>query len=124
MKKKEYSNLICQILNSNAFKEKLSTVNLNFSNLKQESNIRNIVLEELNQIFNNNTIKAFAEHPRIKGSRVDLSIIDQKDIKNPYKVEFKYQFTKDGKKMKNYHRIINKDFEFRQSDLFILTIAN
>lgn|SRR5690554_1894846 len=124
MDNKNYTNIICQIINSNHFKNKLSKVSDNFSNLKQENHIRNIILEELNQIFDNNTVKAFAEHPRINGSRVDLSIIEQKDIKNPFKVEFKYQFTKDSKEMVNYHRTINKDFELRQSNLFILTIAN
>ena len=124
MESKKYTDLICQIINSNHFKNKLSNVSDNFSNLKQENYIRNIILEELNQIFDNNTVKAFAEHPRINGSRVDLSIIELNDIKNPFKIEFKYQFTKDDKEMENYHRIINKDFELRQSDLFILTIAN
>ncbi|MFA5299516.1 MAG: hypothetical protein WC389_15105 [Lutibacter sp.] len=124
MKNKNYPKIICEIINSDSFKTKLSTISYNYTNLKQENNIRNVILEELNQILNNTTTRAFAEHPRIEGSRVDLSIIDQNDIKNPYKIEFKYQFTKDDNEMENYHRIINKDFEFRKSDLFILTISN
>lgn len=124
MDNKNFTDLICQIISSNDFKNKLSKVSDNFSNMKQENHIRNIILEELNQIFDNKNVRAFAEHPRINGARVDLSIIEQNDIQKPFKIEFKYQFTKDDKDMENYHRIINKDFEFRQSDLFILTIAN
>lgn len=124
MENKSYTDIICQIINSNNFKNKLAKVSDNFSNLKQENHIRNIILEELNQILDNNKVRAFAEHPRINGARVDLSIIKQSDIQKPFKIEFKYQFTKDDKQMENYHRIINKDFKIRQSDLFILTIAN
>src|SRR5690606_27920849 len=94
--------------------------------LKQENFIRNIVLEELNSFFlkNSYNLKAFAEHPRINGSRVDLSIIDRQDKENPFKIEFKFQFTKDSNHLKDYHRVIKKDFEDRKSDLFILAIAN
>lgn len=121
---KSYSDLICEIINSKRFKDKLSQINNNFPNLKQENHIRNIILEELNQNLDNDTFRAFAEHPRIENSRVDLSIIDKSNINRPFKIEFKYQFTKDDNQMKNYHRVINKDFEYRKSDLFVLIIAS
>lgn len=119
-----YADTICDIIDSQQFKDKLIQINNNYSNLKQESFIRNTVLEELNNIFSNDslTIKAFAEHPRINGSRVDLSIIESNDLENPFKIEFKFQFSNDG--MINYHRVIQKDFIDRKSDLFILIIAD
>lgn len=126
MEVKNYVNKICDIINSTEFKDKMIIVNSNYSNLKQENFIRNLILEELNTFFLKNSydIRAFAEHPRINGSRVDLSIIDVRNKKNPFKIEFKFQYSKDSNHMKDYHRVIKKDFEDRQSDLFILTIAN
>lgn len=123
MKNKDYPGEICKIIDSDSFKTKLSIISHNYSNLKQENNIRNIILEEL-KVWNNTTTRAFAEHPRINGSRVDLSIIDQNDLENPYKIEFKFQFTKDANQMKNYQQVICNDFILRKSDLFILTISN
>lgn len=126
METKHYVNKICEIINSTEFKERMISVNNNYSNLKQENFIRNIILEELNAFFlkNSYNIKSFAEHPRINGSRVDLSIINSQNIENPFKIEFKFQFSKDGNDLENYHRVIKKDFEYRNSDLFILVIAN
>lgn len=123
MNKELYVNKICEIINSNEFRNKLNFINNNYSNLKQENLIRNSILEELNTFYSNNSLdfKAFAEHPRINGSRVDLSIVDKQNKEFPFKIEFKFQYSKD---LENYHRVIEKDFEFRNSDLFILTIAN
>ena len=84
-------------------------------------------LEQINEyLIANNCInhRAFAEHPRIDGCRVDLSIVNQECIKNPYKIEFKYQFSGDNNNMLNYWKVIKKDFELRSSDLFILIISN
>ena len=126
MERKKYVDTICKIINSETFKHKIISINNNYSNLKQESFIRNTILEGLNKIFqdNNLEIKAFAEHPRINRSRVDLSIVNNQDKENPFRIEFKFQFSKDDNNMENYHRVINKDFEYRNSDLFILAIAD
>ena len=70
------------------------------------------------------SLKAIAEHPRIKGTRIDLSIVDAENIEKPFKIEFKYQFSKDCNNLKDYWKIINKDFEVRVSDLFILIISD
>jgi len=123
---KYYVNKITEIINSPEFKNRMIFVNSNYSNLKQENFIRNIILEELNAFFfkNSYNIKAFAEHPRINSSRVDLSIIDSQNKTNPFKIEFKFQFSNDNYQMENYHSVIKKDFEDRKSDLFILIIAN
>lgn len=119
--------IISNIINSEEFRKKLETISANYTNLKQENVIRNYILERLNEYFFENgdsEKKAFAEHPRHNGSRVDLSIIDSKKRDQPYKIEFKYQFSGDNKNMTDYTRIIEKDFELRKSDLFILIIAH
>jgi hypothetical protein len=120
--------IISNIINSEEFRKKLETISANYTNLKQENVIRNYILERLNEYFFENGDRetiVFAEHPRHNGSRVDLSIIDSKKLDQPsYKIEFKYQFSGDNKNMTDYARIIEKDFELRKSDLFILIIAH
>ena len=88
-----YDEIILDIINSDSFKKNLVKINNNYNNLKQENHIRNYILEQINEyLIANNCInhRAFAEHPRIDGCRVDLSIVNQECIKNPYKIEFKY----------------------------------
>ena len=122
-----YDEIILDIINSDSFKKNLVKINNNYNNLKQENHIRNYILEQINEyLIANNCInhRAFAEHPRIDGCRVDLSIVNQECIKNPYKIEFKYQFSGDNNNMLNYWKVIKKDFELRSSDLFILIISN
>jgi hypothetical protein len=120
-------NRISEIIKSKKFKNKLNFLNENYSNQKQELLIRNIILEELNEYFNSNNLsnlKAFAEHPRVDKARVDLSIVNKQDIENPILIELKYQFTNDFKQLINYKGVIEKDFENRKSDMFILIISN
>lgn len=100
---------ICTILCSHAFKERLDLICRNYSNLKQESHIRNAILE----LFNENCPKeyrAFAEHPRNYGRRVDLSIINRNDLEHPFTVEFKYNFSRDANSFLDYYNTINDDF--------------
>jgi ribosomal protein S8 len=120
---------ILEVLNSANFKKSLTRINLNYSNLKQENLIRNSILEEFNSIFEKNTPsrKAFAEHPRIKNSRVDLSIVDNKNIQNPFLIELKYQFNNDYQGLVNFKPVIKHDFERyvgKQINLFILIVAS
>lgn len=127
LQRNNFHELIIDIINSDKFKTYLEKINHNYCNLKQESHIRNYILEEVNDflVLNNYfKYKAFAEHPRVNGFRVDLSIINQDEIDNPFKIEFKYQFSGDDNNMLNYWKVIKKDFEFRESDLFILIISN
>lgn len=122
-----YEKIIHDIINSEDLKKRLEIINTNYNNLKQENIIRNYILEKLNVYFDSENLyhlKAFAEHPRINLSRADLSIVDSNDKENPYKIEFKYQFSGDNKNMTNYEHVIQKDFEDRQSSLFILIIAH
>src|SRR5690606_840727 len=51
-------------------------------------------------------------------------IVNLENIKNPFKVEFKFQFSKDNKNLKNYWKVIQKDYEIRNSNLFILIVAH
>lgn len=68
MKNKDYPERICEIIDSDSFKTKLSIISHNYSNLKQENNIRNIILEELNRIFkkNKNNNKSFCRTSKNK----------------------------------------------------------
>jgi hypothetical protein len=127
-------NKISEIINDKELKTKLEYINDNYSNLKQENLIRNVILENLNEYFKLNNLpnlKAFAEHPRENRNRVDLSIVDN-EIKNEkgkpqplLKIEFKYQFSKDCDELMDYKGIINKDFNGkRKSDMFILIVCH
>ena len=125
------TSLICDIVKSDAFRNRLISINTNYPNLKQEAFIRNAILEMLNEHFylaNNPTLKAFAEHPR-KHGRVDLSIIDKDNLENPFLIEFKYQFPYDIVHYV-YSNTIKRDFHARkfspnkQTDLFVLFIAS
>ncbi|WP_218599748.1 hypothetical protein [Polaribacter sp. NJDZ03] len=124
--KKLVETQISEIINSQKFKNKLIFLNHNYSNQKQELLIRNILLEELNEYFNSNNftdLKAFAEI-RVGKVRIDLTVIDIKNIDNPVRIELKYQFTNDFKQFLNYKGVIYNDFENRKSDMFILIISN
>ncbi len=118
----EVSNRIIEIIKSENFKSKLEIINENYPNLKQEQFIRNAILE----IFNSDRkeeLKAFAEH-RIKGTRIDLSVVNYQHKEKAFKIELKYQFSKDSKNMTKYVGTIEKDFVKRESDMFILIIAH
>ena len=58
-------NIKNQIIKSQEFEDDLTKINKNYFNLKQESFIRNIILEKLNEFFNiGSNYKALAEYPR------------------------------------------------------------
>jgi hypothetical protein len=119
---------ILKVLKSTTFKFCLNSINRNYSNLKQENQIRNALLEILNgDEYLENSHKAFAEHPREKGNRVDLSIIDENEFGNAYTVEFKFQFAKDYDQFLGFKSCIVRDFERvirkKQADLFILIVC-
>lgn len=125
--KKLTENQISEIIKSKKFRNKLNSLNDNYSNQKQELLIRNIILEELNEHFHSNNysnLKAFAEHPRVDKARVDLSVVNTENLDNPILIELKYQFTNDFKQLTNYKDVVYADFENRKSDLFILIISN
>lgn len=119
-------NQIIKIIDSQEFKDKLTRINQNHFNLKQESFIRNSILEKLNLVFEtkSSNYKALAEYPRENKTKTDLSIINVIDDLAPYKVEFKYQFSKDFKIDRDYVNFINRDYDDRNSNMFILIVAH
>lgn len=126
MDNKTIGNKISEIIKSENFRDKLSFLNENYSNQKQELLIRNIILEGLNKYFISNNLthlKAFAEL-RVGKTRIDLSVVNTENLENPLRIELKYQFTNDFKKLTKYEWVIRKDFESRNSDMFILVISN
>jgi len=121
---------ILQVIKSEIFRNRLASVNANYSNLKQENSIRNLILEIFNEdsSLNQFTHRAFAEHPRYKGSRVDLSIVEKLNPSDPFLVELKYQYSGDYNGMSQYEQVIQNDFQRtifnKQTDMFILIIAD
>ncbi|MEO5788353.1 hypothetical protein, partial [Gelidibacter sp.] len=119
-------NQIIKIIDSQEFKDELTKINQNYFNLKQESFIRNRILEQLNYVFNNKNLnyRALAEYPRENRTKTDLSIINVNDGLAAYKIEFKYSFSKDFKKDRDYVNFINRDYDDRNSNMFILIVAH
>lgn len=112
---------------SQDFNRRLEIINKCYPNLKQELHIRNALLEILNTDVLPESQKAFAEHPRDKGSRVDLSIVERDKKEEPYLIEFKFQYTNDFKMFLDYERFIHRDFgrtvHGKQTDAFILIVS-
>lgn len=116
------SHQIYEIINSEEFKKQLTKINSNYSNLKQEGIIRNAVLEQFNDLYANDSVRAFAEHPRINNTRVDLSIVNKGCLAKPYKIEFKYHFCDFEDSFASYHNRINHEFNVRNSNMYILIV--
>jgi len=119
---------ILNVIRSEAFAYRLNKINKNYPNLKQENHIRNCILELLNDDFLDSFHRAFAEHPREKSQRVDLSIVSLTDIERPFAIELKFQYTNDFKQFLNYESIIEKDFQRvlcnNECNMFILIISH
>lgn len=128
------SSQIHNLIKSDDFKKIVEKINSNYFNLKQEGVIRNAILELYNERYANEKYRAFAEHPRIEktteidkirsSSRVDLSIVNKDSVTMPYKIEFKYHFSKHRNDFLNYKESIRREFINRESDMFILVIAD
>lgn len=114
---------VLSTIQSDKFKLRLSEINQHYFNLKQESFIRNSILELINQDFKE-SYRAIAEHPRINKTRVDLSIVSESEPSKHYKVEFKFHFTKDFHKDVDYVPYIDRDYYDRRTDMFILIVAS
>ncbi len=118
----EIKNIISEIIISEKFQQQLEDINENYPNIKQENFIRNTLLEIFNKEYSNSTSRAFAEHPRENG-RTDLSIVNLSD-NSIFKIELKFQFTKDDNHFEKYNKVVVKDFETKNSDLFILIVCS
>ena len=125
-------NQLLSIIESEEFKYKLNELNDNFFNLKQELHIRDLLLALFNKYHSQKGVRAIAEHPRektikeecISYTRVDLSLVDENFPKNPFKIELKYHFPKDKGGFSEYQESIQKHFENRNSNGFILIVCD
>lgn len=125
MDKTEIGDHLRDIIESPLLHERLKVIARNYPNLKQELHIRNAILEIFNECNApvNPHMKAVAEH-RVNGNRVDLCILNKNELQEPFKVELKFQFSADFNRFEKYRPIIESDLEKRESDAFILIVAN
>ncbi len=123
--KAEIRNRIKNIILLDSFKLKLSEVNNNFQNLKQELHIRDIIVSQYNNLYSNlENVRAFAEF-KVGKKRVDLAFLKQKEVLPLFLTEIKFQYTGDFENGKDWKSIIEDDFTLSQKsdsgiDLFIL----
>ena len=126
---------LLEIIRSDEFRVQLAELNDNFFNLKQELHIRDLLLVLFNKYHSQEGFRAIAEHPRLEKekttqeertsyTRVDLSLVDEKVPKAPFKIELKYHFPKDKGGFSEYQESIQKHFEDRESNGFILIVCN
>ena len=125
MTKTEIEGHLLSIIESHLLQNRLELINRNYPNQKQEFHIRNAILEIFNECNApvNPHMKAVAES-RINGKKIDLCITNRHKPENPFKIEFKFQFSRDFNSFKKYRSIIESDYEHRQSDAFILIVAH
>ena len=126
---------LLEIIRSDEFRVQLAELNDNFFNLKQELHIRDLLLVLFNKYHSQEGIRAIAEHPRLEKektteeertsyTRVDLSLVDEKVPKAPFKIELKYHFPKDKGGFSEYQESIQKYFKNRGSNGFILIVCD
>jgi hypothetical protein len=126
---------LLSIIESDEFRVQLTELNNNFFNLKQELHIRDLLLALFNKYHSQKRVRAIAEHPRLEKekttgeertsyTRVDLSLVDENFPKNPFKIELKYHFPKDKGGFSEYQESIQKHFENRNSNGFILIVCD
>ena len=117
-------NQLLSIIESDEFKYKLNELNDNFFNLKQEIHIRNLLVELFNRDFKGEE-RAIAEYlvPN-KDIRIDLALVNKNNKENPFKIELKYHFPKDKGEFSKYQESIQKHFDDRESNGFILIVCN
>ena len=118
---------LLEIIHSNEFRVQLAELNDNFFNLKQEIQIRNLLVEIFNQKYRQENERAIAEY-RVrnkkvsnKNIRIDLALVN-KSSKEKILIEFKYHFPEDSQikeeSLRNY-------FEKRiECDYLISIICN
>ena len=118
-------NQLLSIIESDEFKYKLNELNDNFFNLKQEIHIRNLLVELFNQKHKEEGERAIAEY-RVpnKDIRIDLALVNKDNKENTFKIELKYHFPKDKGGFSEYQESIQKHFEDRESNCFILIVCN
>ena len=118
---------LLEIIRSDEFRVQLAELNDNFFNLKQEIQIRNLLVELFNQKYKQENERAIAEY-RVrnkkvsnKNIRIDLALVN-KSSKEKILIEIKYHFPEDSQikeeSLRNY-------FEKRiECDYLISIICN
>ena len=116
---------LLEIIHSNEFRVQLAELNDNFFNLKQEIQIRNLLVELFNQKHKQENERAIAEY-RVpnKDIRIDLALVSKNNQENAFKIELKYHFPKDKGGFSEYQESIQKHFEDRGSNGFILIVCD
>ena len=118
-------NKLLEIIRSDEFRVQLAELNDNFFNLKQEIQIRNLLVELFNQKHKQENERAIAEY-RVpnKDIRIDLALVSKNNQENAFKIELKYHFPKDKGGFSKYEESIQKHFIGRESDGFILIVCD
>ena len=116
---------LLEIIHSNEFRVQLAELNDNFFNLKQEIQIRNLLVELFNQKYKQENERAIAEY-RVpnKDIRIDLALVSKNNQENAFKIELKYHFPKDKGGFSKYEESIQKHFKNRGSNGFILIVCD
>nr|WP_311457028.1 hypothetical protein [uncultured Capnocytophaga sp.] len=116
---------LLEIIHSNEFRVQLAELNDNFFNLKQEIQIRNLLVELFNQKHKQENERAIAEY-RVpnKDIRIDLALVSKNNQENAFKIELKYHFPKDKGGFSKYEESIQKHFKNRGSNGFILIVCD
>ena len=116
---------LLEIIHSNEFRVQLAELNDNFFNLKQEIQIRNLLVELFNQKHKQENERAIAEY-RVpnKDIRIDLALVSKNNQENAFKIELKYHFPKDKGGFSKYEESIQKHFKNRESNGFILIVCD
>ncbi len=116
---------LLEIIRSDEFRIQLAELNDNFFNLKQEIQIRNLLVELFNQKHKQENERAIAEY-RVpnKDIRIDLALVSKNNQENAFKIELKYHFPKDKGGFSKYEESIQKHFIDRESDGFILIVCD
>ena len=85
----KYAEQIKLTLASEGYRNRLVRIHLYYQNVKNEARYRDAFLEEFNDVYGHQNLRAYAEV-----DKVDLVIVDI-ESKERVRVEFKYQYTFD-----------------------------
>lgn len=124
--KEEMFNSLTKIIKSKRFKRKLAKLNDNFFNLKQEIEIRNLLVELFNKKHKEKGERAIAEYrvPNKKASnkniRIDLALVNSN---KKALIEFKYHFPEDPQ-IKSTNSLSRYFKERTECDYLIAIICN
>lgn len=110
-----YAEKIKSTLASEGYRNRLERIHFYYQNVKNEARYRDAFLEEFNDAYRHQDLRAYAEV-----DRVDLLIVDI-ESKERVKVEFKYQYTFDMakrvfSKLLNFDQLVARVADGRKGD--------